>query len=417
MKVAIIGGGISGLMVAEKLEGKCDYTLFEKASRAGGHTDTHEVTVDNKTYNVDTGFIVCNRKNYPTFFSMLDKYGIETQKSDMSFSVNNMQTGLVYNATNLSSLFCQKRNLLNPRFYRMIKDILRFYNESESVLESQTKLSLGEYLKQNNYSKYFLEEHILPMASALWSGDFESIMEFPVTYLLSFMKNHQMLQISDRPLWETIKGGSQQYVKTLIQNLSGTFVTNCQIESVTRTKDSVKIHASGTSYEFDKVFFATHSDQTLALLGNQTSKEETEILGSIPYVNNVIDLHTDSAIMPENKKAWASWTVNKYPVDTVNLQQCTVNYYMNLLQNIDCPQPLIVSLNQSQYINSEKILKSVHYQHPVYTSKTIESQQRKNEIQGKHNSYFCGAYWGWGFHEDGARSAHEAVQQFMKECM
>lgn len=416
MKVAIIGGGISGLVVAEQLEDVCDYTLFEKSDYLGGHTDTHEVTIKGKSYNVDTGFIVCNRSVYKNFFNMLDKYKIETQKSDMSFAVNNLDSGLIYNATNISSLFCQKKNIFNPKFYLMIKDIFRFYKEAENVLKTHTDISLGKYLIENNYSQYFIDEHILPMASALWSGDFESIKRFPLVYLLSFMKNHQMLQVNQRPSWETIKGGSNQYVKTLSENLTGNLLTNTPVQSVARLKDKVLIKAGNNIHEFDRVFFACHSDQTIQLI-DKPSTAESEIFSNIPYVKNTIDLHTDSSILPKQKKAWASWIVNKYPNNTVNDNQCTVNYYMNLLQNIDCPEPLIVSLNQSKYISDNKKLKTVYYQHPVYTVHTISAQNRKPEIQGKNNSYFCGAYWGWGFHEDGARSAVEAVSQFKNEVL
>jgi predicted NAD/FAD-binding protein len=416
MKVAIIGGGISGLMVAEQLEGVCDYTLFEKSDYLGGHTDTHEVTIHGKSYNVDTGFIVCNRKVYKNFFKMLDKYEIKTQKSDMSFAVNNLESGLVYNATNIRSLFCQKKNIFNPKFYRMISDIIRFYKEAEVVLKTDTNISLGNYLIRKKYSQYFIDEHILPMASALWSGDFESIKRFPLVYLLSFMKNHQMLQLNKRPTWETIKGGSNQYVKTLSENLTGDFLTNTKVNKVIRLEGKVIISTESKDYEFDRVFFASHSDQTLGLIDNP-SIPETEILSNIPYVKNTIDLHTDSSIMPKSKKAWASWIVNKYPNSAGKKNQCTVNYYMNLLQNIDCSEPLIVSLNQSEHIDDDKKLKTMYYQHPVYTVNTMSAQSRRAEIQGKNNSYFCGAYWGWGFHEDGARSAVEAVSQFKKEVL
>jgi hypothetical protein len=416
MNVAIIGGGISGLMVAEQLEGICDYTLFEMSDYLGGHTDTHKLMIQGKSYNVDTGFIVCNRSAYKNFFKMLDKYGIETQKSDMSFAVNNLDSGLIYNATNLASLFCQKKNLFNPKFYLMIKDILRFYKEAENLLSSNTDVSLGDYLSLNNYSQYFIDEHILPMASALWSGDFESVKRFPLRYLLSFMKNHQMLQVNQRPQWETIKGGSNHYVKTLSENLTGTLLINTAVTQVNRKLNKVSIETDTDTHEFDRVFFACHSDQTLALI-DQPTVTETEIFSDIPYVKNSIDLHTDSSLLPKQKKAWASWIVNKYPDKSHNNNMCTVNYYMNLLQNIDCPEPLIVSLNQSHYIDESKKLKTVYYQHPVYTVNTIKAQTRKAEIQGKNNSYFCGAYWGWGFHEDGATSAVEAVAQFKSEAL
>lgn len=411
MKVAIIGSGISGMMVAEKLSRDHECIVYEKNTYLGGHTNTHEVMVENRKYTVDTGFIVCNRDVYKNVFEMFDRYEIQTQNSDMSFAVNNLESGLQYNATRLNTLFCQRKNLLNPKFYCMIKDIMRFYKQAPEVLKSGSDISLAEYLQQNNYSDYFIEEHIIPMASALWSGDFSEIKNLPLTFMLSFMKNHQMLQINRRPQWETVIGGSNQYIKALQKKLSVSFRLNTEVQKVTRNAEQVTVKTPRSEETYDYVFFCSHSDQTLKLL-EQPSNAETGVLGDIPYVQNHIDLHTDASIMPSNKKAWASWVVNKYPQSK---PVCTVNYWMNLLQNIDCPQPLIVSLNQSEHIDASQILKQVTYQHPVYNNQTIYAQTQKSLIQGKNRSYFCGAYWGWGFHEDGAKSAVEAVEQFNSE--
>ena len=412
MKVAIIGGGISGLMAARQLQGQADYTLFEKNARVGGHTDTHEVVIQGDTYSVDTGFIVFNPPNYPNFSAMLEEYQVASQSSDMSFAVSNQLSGLEYNATNLAGLFCQKKNLFSFKFYGMIRDIMRFYKKAPQIMDTlDEQLTLGDYLQQEKYGDYFIEEHIIPMASALWSGDFDSVRQFPLKYLLAFMRNHNMLQIRDRPQWRTIQGGSQRYVEAMLKNLDGEFHTNTEVMMVERKPHQVVVHSNKGQAVFDQVIFACHSDQALGLI-EKPSQQEQEILGDIPYTRNEITLHTDGKVMPKNKKAWASWCVMKYN-DMVD--RCTVSYYMNLLQNIDCPEPLIVSLNQGNKIARDKVLRTLYYHHPVYNPKSLAAQSRKQEIQGRNRSYFCGAYWGWGFHEDGARSAVEAVDVMMQE--
>lgn len=411
MKVAIIGGGISGLTVAHYLQGKASYTLFEKETKLGGHSDTHNVVIEDKEYKVDTGFIVFNKPNYKEFNRLLEIYKVEKQKSNMSFSVSNRQTGLEYNATSLTGLFCQFKNILDISFYRMIFDIIRFYKRAPKLLKQiDNQITLNDYLSQSRYGQYFIEEHIIPMASALWSGDFESIKQFPLKYLLSFMNNHNMLQINKRPQWYTIKGGSQQYVQAISKGLTGRINVNTEVMMIERYPDKVTVHSSSGRHDFDYVIFACHSDQALSLLRNPCA-QEIEVLQSIPYTKNEVTLHTDGSVMPKNKKAWASWSVIKHRNPA---KKCTVNYYMNLLQGINCPQPIIVSLNQNERINRDKVLKTIYYQHPVYTPETIKAQNRKPEIQGVNRSYFCGAYWGWGFHEDGVKSAISAVQNLLK---
>ena len=412
MKVAIIGGGISGLMAARELQGKADYTVYEKNPRLGGHTDTHEVIIHGQSYSVDTGFIVFNPPNYTHFNAMLEAYQVASQPSDMSFAVSNQNSGLEYNATNLSGLFCQKKNLLSLKFYGMIRDIMRFYKKAPELLETlDENVTLADYLQREKYGHYFIEEHIIPMASALWSGDFDSVRQFPLKYLLAFMRNHNMLQINDRPQWRTIQGGSQRYVEAMQKNLTGTFNTGVEVMMVERKPQHVVVHSNQGMETFDRVIFACHSDQALGLI-QSPSQQEKEILGGIPYTRNEITLHTDGKVMPKNKKAWASWCVMKY---TDMPDRCTVSYYMNLLQSIDCPEPLIVSLNQGSKIARDKILKTLYYHHPVYNPKSLAAQARKDEIQGHNRSYFCGAYWGWGFHEDGARSAVQAVNSLLTE--
>ncbi|MCX7553924.1 FAD-dependent oxidoreductase [Marinicella sp. S1101] len=405
MKVAIIGGGVSGLMAADGLNGHCDYTLFEAADYLGGHANTQTVSVDGQTIKVDTGFIVFNQDVYTNFCRVIDKYGVESIKSDMSFAVANRESGLEYNATSLRTLFCQKRNLFNPKFYRMIWDIKRFYTAAEGLLNTSSDVSVYEYLVENNYSDYFINEHIIPMVSALWSGDFNSVKDYPLVYMLQFMKNHQMLQINQRPEWRTIKGGSEQYVKAIAENMQGQHVTGVAVDKVSRKANQVTVHAAGTEQIFDAVVFATHTDTVLKILEGPT-EQERQSMAAIEYVENQMDLHTDASLLPTNKHAWASWSVNKHREPKA---ACTVNYYMNLLQSLPCKTPVIVSLNQSEYIKSEKKLLNKTYHHPVYNRKTLTAQQSISQIQGNNNSYYCGAYLGWGFHEDGARSGVEVA--------
>jgi len=400
MNVAVIGGGISGLMVADQLNGHVDYTLFEQADYLGGHANTHTVYVDGKNIQVDTGFIVYNEHIYNHFADMLQRYQVKSIKSDMSFAVSNRVSGLEYNATDLKRMFCQKTNLFNPQFYRMIWDIKRFYGVAETALKSGTKVGIYEYLKDNNYSTYFINEHIIPMVSALWSGDFESVKDYPLVYLLQFMKNHQMLQLNKRPQWRTIAQGSQSYVKAIEKNMTGVVKRNTAVKGVERSNHGVSVITDTERQEFDYVVFATHSDVSLALMLDATEPER-KALAAIPYVENHMDLHTDFSLLPQNKKAWASWSVNKH---VANKPVCTVNYYMNLLQSLSCDTPVIVSLNQHEYINNRQILLSKKYHHPVYTKNTLTAQLAINQLQGENNTYFCGAYLGWGFHEDGARS-------------
>lgn len=406
MKVAIIGGGISGLMVADQLNGQIDYTLYEQANYLGGHADTQHVEVDGKSIHVDTGFIVYNQDVYKNFNAMLVKYGVDSIPSDMSFAVSNRVTGLEYNATSIKTLFCQKSNIFNPKFYRMIWDIKRFYGHAQQLLLSDTKIGVYEYLTRHNYSDYFINEHIIPMVSALWSGDFDSVRDYPLVFMLKFMQNHQMLQLNKRPEWRTIKNGSKSYVKAIADHIQGEVKLNTAVKQVKRTDRTVEVITDEGSACYDQVVFATHTDIALKLL-TVPSADEQQALGGIPYVENHMDLHTDASLLPANKKAWASWSVNRHE-DTKPV--CTVNYYMNLLQSLECETPVIVSLNQNEYIGPEHILMSKKYQHPIYTRATLQAQQRIKQLQGQNNSYYCGAYLGWGFHEDGARSGVEVAE-------
>jgi predicted NAD/FAD-binding protein len=416
MRVAVVGGGISGLVAAERLASDMDVTLFEAATRLGGHADTHQIEVDDgeggqKTIAVDTGFIVFNPENYPTFYGLLQKYQVPYKDSDMSFAVSNQLTGLEYNAGTLNGLFSQRKNIISLKFYRMLRDIFRFYREAGELLDDQSNETLGNYLKRKGYSQQFTDEHILPMACALWSGDSELILEFPARYLVAFMNNHQMMQAFNRPVWKTIEGGSKTYIDAVAKNTGFQVKLGCPINKVIRNHQTVWLHTAEGKQEFDYVIFACHSDQALSML-EQPSNEEKDILGSIQYQENHITLHCDTNLLPSKRRAWASWNVM---IDEKTRKQCTVSYCMNLLQSLETDTPVIVSLNMAERVNPELVWKQLTYHHPVYTQATIKAQQNKGLIQGHNRSYFSGAYWGWGFHEDGARSGLEAAEQLLKD--
>lgn len=408
MKIAIIGAGISGLTCAYHLQDRHDLTLFEANDYAGGHTDTHTLTIEGRSVNVDTGFIVFNEHNYPNFTQMLQSLGVRWHNTDMSFSVTNELNGLAYGATGLNRLFAQRRNLVSPRFYRMLWDINRFYREAPALLEStDNEQTLGDYLRTNAYSEIFVNDHIIPMACALWSGAAEIIEQFPARYFVSFMANHRMLQVNGRPQWRTVTGGSSQYVKALLGRVNATVHLSSPVESVSRNASGVTIRVRGQEAQrFDQVIFACHSDQALALL-KQPTEAERSVLGAIAYQPNSVTLHCDERLMPGPKAAWASWNAR---IPRAGAERCSVSYWMNLLQGIPVKTPLIVSLNSEPHIDPEKVFLTRNYEHPVYTRDTLIAQSRWAEISGANHSHFCGAYWGWGFHEDGVRSALAVVQ-------
>lgn len=408
-KIAIIGAGVSGLTCAFYLAEQNDVTVYEAGSYLGGHTDTHELTVDGKSIAVDSGFIVFNEYNYTGFTELLSALGVESQRSDMSFSVVNEESGLEYGAAGLARLFAQKRNLLRPDFYRMLRDIVRFYREAPTLLNdaNENELSLGEYLSRERYSQIFIDNHILPMASALWSASTQSILDFPAGYFVAFMNNHQMLNLNIRPEWRVVKGGSASYVKALSAQCNATFHCNRQVVDVSRRESggaSVRT-AHGTVEDFDQVIFACHSDQALACLSSP-SLAEREVLGAIRYQPNQALVHTDVSVLPARRNAWSSWNVR---IDRGSERDCRVSYWMNLLQNIRSETQFIVSLNMADCIDPAKVLAERHYSHPVYDAGAIAAQGRRSEINGTDGIWYAGAYWGWGFHEDGVRSALDVI--------
>jgi predicted NAD/FAD-binding protein len=402
MQIAVVGSGIAGLASAWLLSREHEVTLYEANDYLGGHTHTHDVEIGGRGYAVDTGFIVFNPPHYPLLHKLFDELGVASQPTTMSFAVKNERSGLEYNATDLPGLFCQRRNLVSPRFWRMLGDIRRFYREAPALLDRDgAGPDLGEYLAANRYSDAFRDDHLVPMASALWSSPSARILKFPAEYLARFMANHQMLQVRGRPQWRVVKGGSQTYVRALrkawrVHERIGDGVTR-----ITRGPQRVRVESTSGNADYDQAVLACHSDQALALLGD-ASEREREILGAMPYQENDTVLHTDASLLPRRRRAWAAWNAI-VPRDAS--EHCTVSYCMNQLQSLDCAEPIVVTLNRTAQIAPQKILKRLRYHHPVYTQASVAAQQRKVEIQGANRTWFAGAYWGWGFHEDGMRSA------------
>ncbi|GAA3963822.1 NAD(P)/FAD-dependent oxidoreductase [Allohahella marinimesophila] len=411
-KIAIVGAGVSGLTCAFYLAEQNEVTVYEANAYLGGHTDTHELLDDGRAVTVDSGFIVFNEYNYTGFTRLLNALGVESEPSDMSFSVVNEGSGLEYGAAGLARLFAQKRNLLSPRFYRMLRDIVRFYREAprlldDAVIPEKAELSLGDYLERERYSQDFIENHILPMASALWSASSQSILAFPARYFVAFMNNHQMLNLTTRPEWRVVKGGSSAYVKALRAQCRATFHCNSKVASVSRQDDeTLRVRRADGSVEiFDQVIFACHSDQALDCL-EAPSQAEREVLGAIRYQPNQAMVHTDVSVLPARRSAWSSWNVR---IDKSSEHDCRVSYWMNLLQNIRSDTQFIVSLNMADRIDPSKILAERHYSHPIYDAGTIAAQRRRGDINGSDGIWYAGAYWGWGFHEDGVRSALDVI--------
>ncbi len=407
MRIAVIGSGIAGLASAWLLSRAHEVTLFEANDYPGGHTHTHEVAIDGRNYAVDSGFIVYNPRHYPLFTRLLEELAVASQPTTMSFSVKSEASGLEYNAGTLAGLFCQRRNLFSPRFLGMVRDLLRFYREAPALLTSERPhASIGEYLAEHGYGAAFRDDHLIPMAAALWSAPPAQVRMMPARFLVQFMANHQMLEVRGRPQWRVLRGGSASYVRALRSRWRVRERFSCPIRGIRRGARDVTVSHDAGSERFDHAVLACHSDQALALL-QDASERERAILGAIPYQPNEAVLHTDAALLPRRRKAWAAWNawVPREPGAA-----CTVSYCMSLLQGLDAPVPLVVTLNRSEVIDPAKVLRRMVYHHPVYTHASVAAQHRRAEIQGVNRTWFAGAYWGWGFHEDGLRSALEVAE-------
>jgi predicted NAD/FAD-binding protein len=410
MRIAIIGSGIAGNVVAYRLHREHEVTVFESADHIGGHAHTHVVQHEGRDVAVDTGFIVFNDRTYPQFVALLDELGVESQASEMSFSVRCAASGLEYNGTTINSLFAQRRNLCRPSFWRMIRDILRFNREAPRLLHMpDSDVSLADYLREQRYSAQFIQHYIVPMGAAVWSVGTTALQQIPAQFFIRFFHHHGMLSIDHRPQWRTIRGGSARYVAKLTAPYRNRIRSGTPVERVSRTATGVLVSAGGAEpWRFDRVFFACHSDQALQLLSDADAFERAT-LGALKYERNDVVLHTDTAVLPRRKLAWAAWN---YHIPESERPRVAVTYNMKLLQRLETRTPLLVSLNMGDSIDPAKVIKRVTYEHPIFTREAVAAQSQHARIDGANRAYFCGAYWRYGFHEDGVVSALAALDHF-----
>ncbi len=401
-----MGAGVAGLYAAWHLSRDHEVIVLEAQNRLGGHADTQRVGEGDSERFIDTGFIVFNEHHYPLLTRWFGQLGVAWEDSDMSFAVSDQASGLEYNATSFDRLFCQRRNLASPAFWGMFADIVRFYRRAPGLMGTlDERITLGQWLAESGLGSMFRELHLLPMASALWSAPMGRVTEFPMRHLLQFMDNHNMLQLSGRPTWRTVSGGSRSYVERAAA-CRASFQTGAAVRSVHRCADRVRVLTETEELHADGVILACHSDQALAMLAD-ADETERAVLGAIGYQPNETVLHTDTRLLPRLPAARAAWNVRR---DGADEACCRVSYYMNRLQNIDSATDYIVSLNQTEQIDPDRILVRRQYQHPVFTPEAIQAQQRWPEVNGRRRTWFCGAWWGWGFHEDGARSARRVIE-------
>ncbi|MCF2856007.1 FAD-dependent oxidoreductase [Pseudoalteromonas sp. SMS1] len=410
-KIAIIGSGISGMTAAYLLNKKHDITLFEKDDRLGGHTATIDVDAPEGRIAVDTGFIVFNDRTYPLFEKLLDEIGVGRNPTQMSFSVKTAARDFEYNGHTFASLFAQKRNIFSLKFWRFLYNIVRFNRIAKALYHSgdySAHKNLGDFLDAHGFDDFFKRHYILPMGAAIWSTSLKGMLDFEIQFFIRFFYNHGLLDVAGRPQWYVIPGGSKQYITPLTQSYHDKIKLNAKIKNVNRDNECAEIvFENGSVERFDEVVFACHSDQALALLGDATQTEKA-VLGAIEYTPNSVVLHTDTSVLPKRRTAWASWN---YLLDEAQSRPATVTYQMNILQKLQSSQQFCVTLNNDEQISASKIIQKFEYFHPVFNTQSIQAQKRKNEVDGVNRTYFCGAYWFNGFHEDGVRSAVDVAKK------
>ena len=428
-RVAIVGSGISGLAVAHTLKGLAEVSLFESGDYFGGHTHTVDITLPTPlgevTHGVDTGFLVFNERTYPNLINLFTELGVETAKSDMSFSVKAPGVGsggkaIEWSGSSLNSVFAQRRNLLNWRFLRMLKDIMRFNRITTAVASANAEACmmqpLGDFLKANRFSEEFCDWYFLPMMGCIWSCPTDQMLQFPVATMIRFCYNHGLIQVANRPQWWTVKGGARHYVEKIISSIPDKRL-NTPVRLVERDLEGVRIFTDGRVERFDKVVLAAHSDQSLAMLRDASAAEQA-VLGSIRYQANHAVLHTDASVLPEKKLAWAAWNYERAQHTQVADGQSTsvcLHYLLNLLQPLPFTQPVVVSLNPVQEIARNHIMGKFDYAHPVFDAAAIRAQGELTQLQGQQHTYYCGAWTGYGFHEDGFKSGLKVARKLLLE--
>lgn len=402
MRIAIIGSGIAGLVCAHRLRREHDVTLFESRDRLGGHTHTVMVDLEGTRIPVDTGFIVFNRNTYPCFGALLDELGVSSAPTEMSFSFRCDERGLEYGGRSLAGIFAQRRNVVRPRFLRMLRDVRRFGRVVVSDASSwASDLSLGEYLDRSGLSRGFIDDYLLPMAGSIWSAPPDGIRGYPLRSFVAFFENHGMLRPWRAPRWRYVEGGSSTYVRAIDEELGDRVRLSCPVSRVERGLDGVVLAMpGGASERFDEVVLACHSDQALAILADPT-RAERAVLGAIGYRSNEAVLHTDPSLLPRRRSAWSAWNFHTFGDDP---DRVSVTYQMNILQRLPLERPVSVTLNATSRIDPASVLGTFRYDHPVYTRRAVDAQRRWGEVSGVNRTHYCGAYWGYGFHEDGTRS-------------
>jgi len=423
-KIAIVGSGISGLGVAHSLKGHADISLYEAANYFGGHANTVDITLPtlngNVTYGVDTGFLVFNERTYPHLINLFAELGVETAFSDMSFSVQSPnawgQEALEWSGTNLDTVFAQRKNLLRPQFLKMLADVLRFNALCTSIAsqqkDAQMRQPLGDFLKQHKFGEAFINWYFLPMMGCIWSCPTQQMLAFPVATMIRFCHNHGLIQVSNRPRWFTVKGGSRNYVQKIIEGLPDKRL-NCPVELIERDEDGVRIVTAGHAERFDEVVLCTHSDQALRML-RVPSEAEKQCLSAIRYQNNVAVLHTDDSVLPSRRKAWAAWNYERANQQSQEESQVCLHYLLNKLQPLPFDQAVVVSLNPIRTIDPHKVIRQIDYAHPVFDLVAMDAHNQMQHLQGQQHTWYAGAWMGYGFHEDGLKAGMSVARQLLQ---